>query len=490
MAGSRTLKLSILADVADLRAKLDQGSQEVEGFGGKLADFGKKAGLAFAAAGAAAAAYAGKLLVDGVKAAIEDEKAQTALATSLKNVTGATNSQIKEVENYITKTSLAVGVTDDELRPSLDRLARSTKDVEQAQKLQALALDIAAGSGKSLEAVSQALAKGYEGNTAALGKLGIGISAAELKTMSFDEVTAKLSATFGGQATIQAETFAGKMGRLGIAFNEAKETVGSFVLDAITPLVSGFVDKVIPALSEVSTEIGETLKPVVEDLITFFKENVIPIFEAWWEIISTIIIPGIKKTFTPIFEGVLGLWNKIAKAVKDNEENLTPLFNLFKAVAGFVADKLAPAIGTILGKALEVVGSLIAGLITGFSKLVGFIDDVIEGIRDLIRLVAANPLVQGISNLISNVFGGGRADGGAVNRGTAYMVGERGAELFVPNTDGRIIPNDKLGGAGSVTNININVSGAIDREGTARQIVDLLNNSFYRGTLGAGALQS
>lgn len=490
MAGSRTLKLSILADVADLRAKLDQGSQEVEGFGGKLADFGKKAGLAFAAAGAAAAAYAGKLLIDGVKAAIEDEKAQTALATSLKNVTGATESQIKQVENYITKTSLAVGVTDDELRPSLDRLARSTKDVEEAQKLQALALDIAAGSGKSLEAVSQALAKGYEGNTAALGKLGIGISAAELKTMSFDEVTAKLSATFGGQATIQAETFAGKMGRLGIAFNEAKETVGSFVLDAITPLVSGFVEKVIPALSEVSTEIGETLKPVVEDLITFFKENVIPIFEAWWEIISTIIIPGIKETFTPIFEGVLGLWNKIATAIKDNEENLKPLFSLFKTVASFVAEKLAPAIGTILGKALEVVGSLIAGLITGFSRLVGFIDDVIQRIRDLIRLVAANPLVQGISGLISSVFGGGRADGGAVNRGTAYMVGERGAELFVPNTDGRIIPNDKLGGAGSVTNININVSGAIDREGTARQIIDLLNNSFYRGTLGAGALQS
>lgn len=489
MAGSRTLKLSILADVADLRAKLDQGSQEVEGFGGKLADFGKKAGLAFAAAGAAAAAYAGKLLIDGVNAAIEDEKAQTALATSLKNVTGATESQIKQVENYITKTSLAVGVTDDELRPSLDRLARSTKDVEEAQKLQALALDIAAGSGKSLEAVSQALAKGYEGNTAALGKLGVGISAAELKTMSFDEVTAKLSATFGGQATIQAETFAGKMGRLGIAFNEAKETVGSFVLDAITPLVSGFVEKVIPALSEVSTEIGETLKPVVEDLITFFKENVIPIFEAWWEIISTIIIPGIKETFTPIFEGVLGLWNKIATAIKDNEENLKPLFSLFKTVASFVAEKLAPAIGTILGKALEVVGSLIAGLITGFSQLVGFIDDVIQRIRDLIRLVAANPLVQGISGLISSVFGGGRADGGAVNRGTAYMVGERGAELFVPNTDGRIIPNDKLGGAGSVTNININVSGAIDREGTARQIVDLLNNSFYRGTLGAAALQ-
>ena len=76
MAGNRTLKLSILADVDDLKKKLGQGEQEVKSFGDKLGEFGKKAAAAFAVAAAAAAAYAGKLLVDGVKAAIEDEKAQ------------------------------------------------------------------------------------------------------------------------------------------------------------------------------------------------------------------------------------------------------------------------------------------------------------------------------------------------------------------------------------------------------------------------------
>lgn len=490
MAGSRTLKLSILADVADLRDKLSQGSKEVEGFGGKLADFGKKAGLAFAAAGAAAAAYAGKLLVDGVKAAIEDEKAQASLATTLKNVTGATNTQIKATEDYITKTTLATGVTDDELRPSLDRLVRSTKDVEEAQKLQALALDIAAGSGKSLDAVSQALGKAYEGNTASLGRLGVGLSAAELKSMSFDEVTQALSDTFEGQASVQADTFAGKMQRLSVAFNEGKETVGSFVLSAITPMVTLFVEKVIPIISELSTSIGEDLKPVFEDISTFFQEVLLPIFGEWWSFLTETVIPGIKKTVQPIIEGLFNAFSKIAKTIKDNEDNLRPLFNLFKTIATFVADKLAPAIGTILGTALEVVGTLISGLIDGFSKLVGFIDDVIKRIKDLIALVKNNPLVQGISNVISNVFGGGRAKGGAVNAGTSYLVGERGAELFVPETDGRIIPNDKLGGGGVVNNISINVSGAIDREGTARQIIDLLNNSFYRGTLGAGAFAS
>lgn len=215
MAGqSRTLKLSILADVDQLKKSLSTGSTEVQGFGSKIGDFSKKAGLAFAAAGVAAAAYAGKLLVDGVKSAIADEAAQTKLATTLENVTGATNAQIKAVEAQILKTSLLTGKTDDELRPSLDRLLRSTKNVEEAQKLQAIALDISAGSGKSLEAVSNALAKAAEGQNTALGKLGVGISAAELKTMSFDQITAKLAGTFEGQASKQADTFAGKMARL------------------------------------------------------------------------------------------------------------------------------------------------------------------------------------------------------------------------------------------------------------------------------------
>ena len=133
MAGSRTLKLSILADVDDLKKKLDIGSNEVETFGGKLEKFGKVAAAAFAAAAAAAAAYAGKLAIEGVKAAIEDEAAQKRLAVALENVTGATEAQIKAVEDQISKTALATGVADDKLRPALQRLATATGSVEQSQ---------------------------------------------------------------------------------------------------------------------------------------------------------------------------------------------------------------------------------------------------------------------------------------------------------------------------------------------------------------------
>ena len=108
----RTLKLEILAETKQFVADMKKSETQVEGFGGKMEKFGKMAAAAFAAAAAAAVAYAGKLAVDGVKAAIEDEAAQIRLANALKNVTGATNTQIAAVEKQIASMSLAFGVSD------------------------------------------------------------------------------------------------------------------------------------------------------------------------------------------------------------------------------------------------------------------------------------------------------------------------------------------------------------------------------------------
>jgi hypothetical protein len=485
MAGNRTLKLSILADVDDLKKKLGTADNEVAGFGDKLGKFGKVAGAAFAAAGAAAVAYAGKLAIDGVKSAIEDEAAQLRLATALKNVTGATDAQIAATEDYVLKTSLATGVTDDELRPSLQRLVTATNDVKEAQRLQAIALDVSAGSGKSLEAVTNAMAKAAEGNTGALVKLGIGLSAAELKTMTMEQVTAKLAETFGGQAATQADTFQGKMDRLKVAFDEGKETVGAFILDAITPLVSGLVNNVIPRISEFADELGENLKPIMEDVSTFVKDTLVPAFKEMWNFLNEFIIPTLKTILVPVVKALFSAFNQVATTIKDNEEKLKPLLTLFKAVATFSRDVLAPVIGTVLSTALKAVGTILSGLISGFSTLVGLINGVVSAIRSLVDLVRNNPIVSGISGLIDNVFGGGRANGGAVTAGTTYLVGEQGAELFTPNTSGAIIPNKALGGGGST--INLTVNGAIDPEGTARTIVDVLNRATGRGGSGAGA---
>jgi len=481
------VKITFDADLDGLRKGVNGASNEVSGFGDKVAKFGKMAGAAFAAAGVAAAAYAGKLLVDGVKAAIEDEAAQAKLATTLTNVTGATNAQIAAVESQITKTSLLTGLTDDELRPSFERFVRATKDADSALKLQAVAIDVAAGSGKSLEAVTNAMAKAAEGNAGSLAKLGIGLSAAELKTMSMEEITAKLAETFGGQAAEKADTFAGKMDRLKVAFSEGKETVGSFVLDAITPMVSGFVNTVIPAVQKLSEELGPKLTPIFQTLTGYIRDYVIPTFKAIWSFITEFVIPAISSYLTPIINGLRSAFEKVTSKIAENEDKLKPLLALFKVVATFVRDVYAPTVGKILGGAFDVLGTAIGIVIDLFANLVDVVNKAFNAIKAIVNFIKNNPVTQAIGGAIDFAFGGGKANGGPVNAGTSYVVGERGPELFVPNTSGKIIPN---GGSGGGNTINLTVNGAIDAEGTARTIVDVLNRSFSRGTLGALNFQS
>ena len=462
MAGIPKVKITFDADFDELKRGISGAENEVQSFGDKMGKFGKMAGAAFAVAGAAALAYAGVLLKQGVESAIADEAAQQKLALTLQNVTGATDAQIAAVEDQILKTSLLTGKTDDELRPSFERLVRATKDSDAALKLQSLALDVSAGSGKSLEAVTNAVAKAQEGNTASLAKLGIGLTSAQLKTMSMDEITKQLADTFGGQAAAQADTFQGKMARLTVAFNEGKETVGSFVLDAITPLIDTVVNTVIPAISNFIDSMGG-------------KEGLSNAFMT--------IIDIAKKIFVPILEGLKFAFDRIRDAVMENKDEFAALFQ-------FLAKYVAPLLGGVLklavegiGVALGVVINVVGDLIGGFKTLFTWIGNVIDKIQGLINLVKNNPVVQGIAGAISSAFGGFRAAGGSVSAGTPYVVGEKGAELFVPSSNGTIVPN---GGMGST--INITVNGAIDAEGTARTIVDVLNRSNARGTLGANRL--
>lgn len=483
MAGIPKVKITFDADLDGLRKGVNGASTEVSGFGDKVKKFGKVAGAAFAAAGVAAAAYAGKLLVDGVKAAIEDEAAQAKLATTLTNVTGATNAQIAAVESQLLKTSLLTGITDDELRPSFERLVRATGDSDAALKLQTMAIDVAAGSGKSLESVTNAMAKAQEGNTASLAKLGIGLTAAELKTMSMEEITAKLADTFGGQAAEQADTFQGKMERLNVAFAEGKETVGAFVLDAITPMVSGFVNNVIPTIQKLAEELGPKLTPVFTALTEYISEYVIPTFKEIWAFITDFVIPAISSFLTPVIDGLRSAFEKVTTKIADNEEKLKPLLAVFRTVAKFVRDVYAPVIGSVLGTAFDVLGTAVGVVIDIFATLVETINKAYNAIKTIVNFIKNNPVTQAITGAVGGIFGGGKALGGPVNRGTSYVVGERGPELFVPTTSGKIIPNGGMGGGGAV--INLTVNGAIDTEGTARTIIDVLNRSFSRGTLGS-----
>ena len=315
---NRALTLSIVADIDNLQKGLNKADTEIETFGDKVGAFGKKAAAAFAVAAAAAFAYGTKLAVDGVKAAIEDEQAQLRLAQALKSATGATEGQIKATEDFILQTSLATGVADDQLRPAMQRLAVSTKDTEEAQRLLSLALDISKGRGLDLEQVANALGRAQDGNTASLGRLGLGLSKAELSTLSFTEIQTKLSDLYGGAAATNAETFQGKIDRLKVGFDEAKESLGTALLPQVEKFITFLNDVGIPALNGfiagltgdegLSAALTETQRGaesfgkaiatvagIVSGFITFLREAIGLVVSLANELIRVVnIIPGVN----------------------------------------------------------------------------------------------------------------------------------------------------------------------------------------------------
>ena len=441
--GSRTLKLSILAETKQLTDSLKSANNDVETFGDKMGAVGKKIGAAFALAAAAAAAYAIKLGVDGVKSAIEDEAAQLRLASALKSATGATDDQIKATEAYISKMQLATGVSDTDLRASMQRLAVSTKDVSKSQDILNLAIDVSKGTGKDLATVTEALAKAYEGQDTKLARLGIGLSAADLKAMDFSQTQIALSNLYGGAASRNAETFQGRIDRLKQAFDEGKEAVGARLL------------------------------PIIERLIGYLFEYGVPIINKFKD-----------------------AWDVVKTAIDNNKENFQEFIDLMQTY-------VLPVLKTVFGFLVDVGAKSAAAIINAFGTILGAVTPIINFIINAINTVikGLNFITGSNIGLLSNIYGSGQINGGYQTgqsttsttmptvtpspTGTSGTSGTGGAKTTGGITVKMppIIPTNYTPFGQAPVTINIGVAG--DPEATARTIVDVMNNSNYRGTGGA-----
>lgn len=241
----------------------DKGSKaaarDINKLGKSFDKFAGKVGKAFVIAGAAAAAFAVKIGVDSVRAAIADEKSQTLLANSLRNTTGATDAAIAATETYIDQIQRTFGVVDDELRPALGKLASITGSITDAQKLLGLALDVSAGGSVDLGTATNAVTRALNGNYRALRNMGVPITDAMTKSKDLNAVLEITAKTFAGAAAARANTFEFRMTRLNIALDEAKETLGTALLPTLEALFTTLTTKVIPAVQRFLEENGDKL---------------------------------------------------------------------------------------------------------------------------------------------------------------------------------------------------------------------------------------
>ena len=485
MAGSRTLKLSILADVDDLKKKLDTGSKDVEGFGGKLEKFGKVAAAAFAAAAAAAAAYAVKLAVDGVKAAIEDEAAQNRLANALRNVTDATDAQIASVEDQILKMSLAFGVADDALRPAFQRLAVATGNLQMAQDGLGLALDISAATGKNLDAVANALAKAYEGNTSALGRLGVGLSSAEIKSLGLDGTMKELAKTFGGAATVQANTLEGQIARLKILFQETQESVGQGLLPAVKAFIDYVTNRLIPMLIEAKNKAIDPIKQAfadnreeMQELWKFTKTYLVPLFEV-------ILVNAVKR----VGEGIAAVTNIIGAVIRGIESLINKAIDMINALIkrwNAIPDWMKPGGDVGLVSRVDFTpnsDARVGGvqLPFGGGSVVPTVTSTSTGTSTGARIAAATPITAATPSTTTagTTTASPRVVAEMPTLGTATMVGGRFTGPGLSMDPDMVAPR---------VTVNVNSPSIIDQNGFTAAVVDAFNQVQARTGGGASRL--
>ena len=384
MAGIPKVKIEFDADLDGLKKGTNAADKEVAGFADKVGEFGKKAAAAFAVAAAAAAAYASKLAIDGVRAALDDEKAQRILALTLENTTAATNAQIAAVEDYILQTALATGVTDDQLRPAFARLVRSTKDVEEAQRVLNLALDIASATGKPLETITASLAKAYDGNTNALGRLGLGLDQSVIKSKDFNLVFESLRGSFAGFAANEAQTFQGRIDRLNVAFDEVKETIGFALLPIFEKLLNFVIETVFPVFKRFSDSLsgsGDGLLARFEDIYNFIRDFLEPIFDA------------VRAAFV-----------KIGDAIRDQQPRFQNIIDTFADIFKWLNTYIVPILKTTFVQAIESFASAAS---LAIKVVVPVIETVFNTIKSVINgIIGVINTAIDLYNKANNLFGG------------------------------------------------------------------------------------
>lgn len=473
MADVRTLKLNLLADVDQFGRSLAQADNDTKGFTKSVTKYGKMAAAAFTVAAAAAGAYAIKLGIDGVKAAVEDEKSQATLVNTMKNVVDATNEQIAANEKYIETTQFRTGVSDTAQRVGLARLVRSTKSLTEAQRLSTLATEIAAGTGKDYETVVMALAKANDGQFTALKKLGLTLGDNANNAKEYTAQNAKLA-----KMQTELNNNLRDFGPTSEEYVKSQEKVA-----AQQEIVNGLGAAGIDWVGELSREFGGSAAAAAKTYagqMAILKERL----GEFQESIGAKLLPVMGKLLTMVLdvakgfsgEDPEGLSNRARELAGDFEGNgasslggsLRAVAIAFERLYTVITDDGDPATTSLqdFADALQSVANGINAIATAYDK----------GVKALQFIGRADKKVQDFLGIPESVRGPlARAAGGPVMANKAYRVGEFGPELFVPSGSGSIRKDTSNGGG-----VTIVMNGIIDGESARRSIEKLLQDSARR----------
>ena len=491
--GVSNVVINIAAQTAGAVRDINQVNKAL----GDQASTGSKASAALKKAAVPAAAaftLASGAILSFTKAAAEDADSQAKLAHSLQNTTGATQAQIAASEDYISKLSQATGVTDDEMRPALAKLAAATGSATKGQKQLGLAVDIAAQSGVDLATATKAVQQADQGRLGALNKLVPGIDAATIKSKDSTAALAEASKLTEGAATDAAKTYGGQMKVMSTQIGEAEESIGGAFLPVLqelmpwlqrgTNLISAHTRAFSYLLGAVAAVSGTIL--VANGVMKAYAaaQTIVKVATAAWTAVQWLLNAALNAN--PIglvvlaIVGAVGLVYALKKAYDNCEAfrkicnqvwdvlktgltiALLPLIVQFKALqtaVGLVKDLLAT----------PWVQKGIAGLYVALEPVVG-LAKALAGALERVAAVTFDALVDSLKALVSWL--------GKLKFPSApsWLKKLPGSPFMVAPAGLGASTRGSFGGASATSSgLTINVFGALDAEGTARQIRRLLD---------------
>lgn len=438
---ARRLEVEVVGNTRDFDQAMDRAGKKTSGFGSKLGSLAKGGAIGGAVAGIGLLAVG---LKGSVEAALEAEKAEARFKDAMDKV-GASAKQRAAAQEAVNKVSRQAALDDEDLSDVYSKLVRTTGDVEKAQKGMALSADIARARNISLEAASKLVEKAYLGNEQAFKKVGIQVEKGTTATEALEIAQKK----FAGSAEAYGKTAAGAQDKLGVAFENLQEKVGQKLLPVLAKLATKLTELITWAEAN-WPRFAKSIQPAIDALDMVWKA-----VQVMWKILQPILEVAIPLAF-----------KEIGLAIKIQMEIWKVLYTV---------------VSTVITNILKVVDKFLGGFqaIAEGASHIPFIGDKFKGVADKIGLARekVRELATGIENLkskdititvntihheqsISGGARGGRAAGGPVAAGSAYVVGEKGPELFVPGQSGRIIPNGTMSAAGgSVNHVHVYLDG-------------------------------
>ena len=516
MAGNRTLKLSILADVDDLLKKLKISQDGVDTSSSKLGEFSKKAGVAFAAAAAAAGAMAVKIGIDAVKAASD-------LSETISKVGVLFGESAKDIEKFAAGAAKSLGQTKQQALDAAATFATFGKSAGltggELSKFSIgfvkLASDLASFNNTSPEQAINAIGAALRGEAEPLRAYGVLLDDASMRQAALE---LGIISTTKNALTPQQKVLAAQE----LIYRQTAAAQGDF--DRTSDGLANRTRILTAELENAKATIGEALLPIVLELATLFSDKVIPLVNAVADafgnskdkksgmngILNT-LVDTISGLVIPIFNGMKSAFDKIKATIIENKDEFQAFFDVIKAAA--------PIIGTVIGKAFDVIGSIASTVLNLISNVLAAIKPLLNTAIDGINLVirglnlikvgndlpylskiggsASSASTAGISVPTASLPSGfqpAAAAAAPTPTATTSPTSSISAVASSATSAGQVIAGSfnvgsfrKAEAADSGNIYNINVTGALDKEGVARQIVEIINESSYRGGGGAGS---